>query len=817
MLALPDALAPLLAYKQFIVCRFSPDLSKPGKTLKQPIDYRTGRMTAKGNGGAHDPAIWIDGATACALATAWGSSPDANGVHYGVGFVFTVNDPFFFIDIDNCLDPVSRTWTPIVAELTAALPGAAVEVSQSGRGLHIIGVGRAPMHPTERSCKDHTGQLWDLYTDDRFVALTGNGIVGHAANADHSHALYALSAKWLPPKAATSGPAPDWTVGPVDEWHGPTDDAQLVERAMRSSSARAAFGKAASFADLWTCNLDALATAYPPDPNGTLPYNASTADMALFQHLMFWTGKDCERVKRLALSSALARDKWERDEYIDGTILKCLTLQRDVLTDKMPEPLAGAAALPGDDGTGVTPVGEPPVPVLVTGVTILGVENQLDTFKGCVYVVDANRALTPGGILLKSDQFRVMYGGYTFMMGGEADRSTRDAWEAFTQSQGFRCPRADSTCFKPDRAPGEIVREAGRARVNTWWPIETPRKVGDPSRFLLHLSKLLPNERDQQIILSYMAACVQHKGKKFKWAPLLQGVEGNGKTLMSLCVAEAVGRRYSHWPRADQITEKFNSWLFDKVFIGVEDIYVPEHKEDVIEVLKPMITGENLSKRAMNTDQVDSDVCCNFMLNSNHKNAVKKTRKDRRFAVFYTAQQEAGDLVRDGMGGDYFESLYEWMRAEGFAIVSELLHTYPIPAHFNPATKCQRAPETSSTEQVIENSLGGVEQEVMEAIAQGLPGFAGGWVSSMALDRLLDKLSASRRIPHNKRRELLQQLGYDWHPGLPDGRVNNLLLPDNGKPRLFVKPGHAAIGIPSVAEIAKAYTVAQAPSVPTIA
>ena len=128
--------------------------------------------------------------------------------------------------------------------------------------------------------------------------------------------------------------------------------------------------------------------------------------------------------------------------------------------------------------------------------------------------------------------------------------------------------------------------------VNTYWPVDIPRKVGDPTPFLNHLAKVLPDQRDRNILLYYMAACVQHKGIKFQWAPLLQGVEGNGKTLFTRCVSEAVGRRYVHFPPAQEIQEKFNSWLFNTIFIGVEDIYVPDQKREVIEILKPMITGE---------------------------------------------------------------------------------------------------------------------------------------------------------------------------------------------------------------------------------
>jgi len=341
--------------------------------------------------------------------------------------------------------------------------------------------------------------------------------------------------------------------------------------------------------------------------------------------------------------------------------------------------------------------------------------------------------------------------------------------------------------------------------ANSYWPVEVPRKVGDASPFLIHLNKVLPNERDRMILLCYMAACVQHKGVKFQWAPLLQGVEGNGKTLFTRCVAEAIGERYVHFPPAHEISEKFNSWLFCAILIGVEDVFVSNNKQEVFEVLKPMITGDRLAKRAMQTDQIMANVVANFMFNSNHRDGLRKTANDRRVCPLFSAQQKAEDLRRDGMDGEYFPKLYAWLRADGYAIVSELLHTFPIPDEFNPATGCQRAPDTTATASAIAASTGAVEQEIFEAIAQGLPGFCDGWISSIQLDRLLERMGMARRVTHSKRKEMLEALDYAHHPALSDGRVNNLVLPDNGKPRLFVHKNSPAKTIIGALEAAKAY------------
>ncbi len=784
MHVLPEALAPMARYRQFIIYKLAPSTARPGKTDKLPVDFRSGRVA-----NAHDATIWTDAPTAIAAAAQYGEG-------YGVGFTFTPSDPFWFLDIDGAHD--GADWSPLAKALVAALPGAAVEVSSSGKGLHLFGSGTVPPH----GCTNKPYGL-EFYTSDRFVALTGLNAVGSAA-CDLSHLLPSLVAQFFPPAEVVG--SSEWTSGPCAEWRGPTDDEELLRRAMRSTSSKAAFGAGASFADLFNATSEVLAKAYP-DAGGEGPYDASAADMALAQHLAFWTGKDCERIKRLMLRSSLARAKWDRDDYLDHfTIPKAVARQADVLTDKAPEPVAGTVGRAADVPGGPL---DPPRASTVTGATFLTIEQQMDLFAGCVYVTDAHRILVPGGVTLKEGQFRVMFGGYSMPMDNANERTSRDSWEAFTQSQAFRSPRADTSFFAPALAPAAIVNRGGQTLVNTYWPINTPRLAGDLSPFSEHLAKVLPDERDREILLCYMAAVVQHKGVKFQWAPLIQGTEGNGKTLFTRCVSFAVGDRYSYYPKASQLASQFNDWRFGKIFIGVEDVYVPEARLEIMEELKTMITAERDEIQGKGEKKETRHLCENYMLNSNHKAALRKHRGDRRYCMFYSPQQSLEDLARDGMAGDYFPRLYNWLKADGYAIVNELLHTYPIRDEFNPATTCQRAPDTTSTEEAIEASRGRVEQEILEAIAQGLPGFIGGWVSSIMLDHLLDRINAAKQVPPNRRRDLLLSLGYIQHPGLVDGRVNNMITPDMGKPKLYVKQQHPACYLVGPAAIAHAYTLAQ--------
>lgn len=784
MRELPLALMAMAAYRQFILFKSVPSETRPGKTDKLPIDWRTGRKHDH-----QDSSIWLSFQEANELVERWGEP-------FGVGFSFNESDPFWFLDIDSCATPTG--WAPHAQQACAALAGCAIEVSGSGTGLHLFGIGRPPAH----GCKNEPLKM-EFYHTGRFAALTGIEARGSAA-IDFTPVLSSIVALYFPPDSSSAGPL-EWTTSPVPEWNGITDDNELIRRAMGSRTVASTFGAKASFADLWLADANELKKAFPDDSR---PYNESQADGSLAQHLAFWTGKDCERVHRLMYQSGLVREKWDRADgqfgtYLHRTIVGAVARQIDVF--QAAEPALSPSPLPAPGASATEPTA--PGITAIEGSRIVGVDAQRNLFGGVTYITNSHRVLIPGGHVLKPDQFRVLYGGYTFQMDVNNERMSRDSWEAFTQSQILTYPKVNGSCFRPDLPAGAVVTQDGQTFVNTYVPVDVPRKAGDPTPFLNHLAKVLPNEHDQRILLSYMAACIQHKGVKFQWAPLLQGVEGNGKTLFTRCVAEAIGRRYVHWPKASKLAKEFNAWMVNKLFFAVEDIYVPDARREVIEELKPMITGgDGLEIEAKGVDQISADICGNFMFNSNHRDAIKKTGNDRRFCVLFSAQQESADLARDGMAGDYFPNLYKWLRADGYAIVSEYLHTVQIPAEFG-LEEClrYRAPISSTTGEAISASTGNVEQEILEAVAQELPGFAGGWVSSIYLTRLLENMGLARKISFTRRHEMLEQMGYCLHPALVNGRVNNTILPDGGKPRLYIRRDTLAIQLTSPAEVAKYY------------
>jgi putative DNA primase/helicase len=90
----------------------------------------------------------------------------------GVGFVFSPDDPYTGVDLDDALDTDGepKPWTePIIAMFTAC--GAYIERSPSGRGLHIIT--RATLTGSGRKRAYQDGVV-EMYDRARFFTFTGD-------------------------------------------------------------------------------------------------------------------------------------------------------------------------------------------------------------------------------------------------------------------------------------------------------------------------------------------------------------------------------------------------------------------------------------------------------------------------------------------------------------------------------------------------------------------------------------------------------------------------------------------------------------------
>lgn len=805
MLAPP--LAPLAAWPQFVAWRIETRPNAQGEQVETKVPYSP--ITGRG-ASSTDPAHWGTHEQAATFAAAHGMD--------GIGFVFTERDPFFFIDIDKALQP-DRSWSMLAQEMCARFAGAAIEVSQSGTGLHIIG-----------SCAkgfDHrnknTPLKLELYTKERFVALTGLQAVGNAATRLDAP-LAAAVAQFFTRDVADQM-ADTWTTVPDPAWRGPDDDLELLDRIFNSGArtAAAAFGggkDGPSFKDLWTANSQILGSRWPPNNPGD-GFDHSNADQSLANLLAFWTGRNCDRIERLMRMSALARSKWDTHHtYLQTTILKAAGYVTNVYVERT----AAASAVPPPppvdpavvEAAGFTPR-EALGPIMLANV-------QMRYFADCVYLVSLNKVLTPDGSLLDQARFNVVYGGHKFAISADNQSTSTSAWTAFTESGHFTTPIADRLCFRPEHGAGGVVVDSGKRLANAYFPADVEETEGDPSPFLDHVRRMLPHGRDAEILLTYMASVKQNPGMKAQWWPVVQGAEGNFKSFLLTIMAHAVGTHYAHLPNMAKMIRNgsnFNGWVERKLFLGLDEVY-GAHRREFFEDFKTTITNRSIPIEGKGLEEVTGDNRANGMIVTNHQDGVPVMGRNRRYAAFFCAQQTPEDMLRDGMDAAYIANLKNWLLGHGpyaahganygIRVVIHYLARKPLDADIDPNQLAIRPPETTSTAAALVAGRGRVEQEVQEAIEEERTGFAGGWVSSIYLDRLIEQKRFNVAV--NKRRELMQSLGYDYHSALMTtsnpGRVTRVVGPDNGKPRLYVRMGSvAALNLSDPDSVAKAYSDAQ--------
>ena len=693
---------------------------------------------------------------------------------WGIGFVFTKNDPYWFLDIDNAYK--DEKWSDLALDLYSRLPGCYVEVSVSGTGMHIFGRGKLPLHKNRNIPLDI-----ELYTSGRFVALTWKSAAG-STEVDATAAMSGIIGQFFPVSKAEADAAPkEWTETPVPEWGGPADDNELFAVLMDSgkNSASFAFGSGVTGADLMTKNVAALSKRWPSASGEG--FNASQADMALACRLAYWTGKNCERILKLMKCSFLSRPKWtERPTYLRDTIMRACSL-----VDRV----AGAPTAPTSTPTPAV-AGPTPEPTLIMAATptsdaivaygpinledikgwirarqqgFLSQEDSLLLWRDLVYLEDEGEFWhRPSNTKLGLKSFEALYRLVPF--GLENGKVTAKPWEAFAgASQPMTC--VNYHVLDPTRAHGAIVIEGHKRVLNIGYPVKAlvfNRVVrdSDVDPFLSHMTKLFPEEQDREIMLSWMAHVVQRPCEKSRWHIILQGVQGNGKSTLSEILREVLGHEHTFVINASDAIGQYTGWVEGKVFACIEEIH-GVNKSQIVDGLKTLMTNPVISVNEKYKPLRNVRNLCNFILTTNHADTVPISRDERRYARFILPQQRRSDLFRDGLTSDFFNGYRRWLQEEdGFAKIGRWLMDHAINRAYDPRY-CNVAPETTTERLAYVKSAWEITESIERVIdSNSVAGVTEEWVS---IPRLQTELAKVRRrsISNSDLVAVMEVMGYE--------------------------------------------------------
>lgn len=712
----------LAGYNQWIVYRLE---QQPGilKPTKVPYNPHTGRGAS-----STDASTWGSLAQAeAALAT---------GAYSGLGFVFSQNDPYFFLDLDGCRNSDNGTeYLPDAVAIMSMFPGAAWEVSQSGEGIHIVGRCDLTRLGLNRRHRWRVGAVGcEFYTDMRFMALGRLGLAGWQGNTelDHTNALDVL----VPIKPeGTDGVLIEGIDGPRADWNGPTDDQELIQRACKARGGPGVvLGTKAPFRALWEADAHVLAKFFPQEGGGRL-YDASAADQALMNALGFWTGCDVERMARLFGQSKLAtvgpdggaRDKWFKRAYyrnrtVSNTIQTCRVVYNGNAIERAKKQKAEAAAI-GDDN--IDP-NELFAPILKLNEMIDRFYLILDGNKDGVGMIDRftrkPRSMTQAKVFYSSSLEDVPTGKVDPVTGMEITKKAEalDLWRVNPARR-----HVDMVTWLPDGP--EITRDAERNgnAFNIWSGLIRPKyadhylapeNVAEREGWLrawhAHLAYLVPIQEERERFEQWLAHILQKPGELPQTAYLMftDGVTGIGRGWLSIIMANvlrgytALGVNIS----AAVDDKGFNGRLSRKLLATVDEAkagMLDGNRYQRAETLKSRINEkyrEIKNKYGMEWTEYN---CMRWLFFSNHADALPFDQHDRRIVVIANPNNRANS--------DYYEWIYSLINSNEF-ISSVWAHLMTLDiSTFKPG-------EHAPMNQAKLRSLGAMENPMTRALRDWL-------------------------------------------------------------------------------------------------
>lgn len=343
-------------------------------------------------------------------------------------------------------------------------------------------------------------------------------------------------------------------------------------------------------------------------------------------------------------------------------------------------------------------------------------ENQLPPWaRGLCYVSGANefyhRASTRAHV---PDVLDKVYS--VFLMGGEAE-----AGKPSVRPQDFllnvaKIPRVDNYRYDPAHGTEVFVRDGQKRFVNIYIPTHPePEKSEEreaEEEIMEHFHNLLSDEREVMLLTDYLAFQVQNPGVKIRWATLLQGAEGCGKTFVLDIMRTAIGREHVRSIDAGALLNgNYNEWATGAQLIGLEEVRVAGHNRyEVMNKLKPCISNDfiSITQRYKDTRQVPNNA--NFLLLTNHHDSLALQDGDRRYFVLHSRLQTRDQVLALGHG--YFKKKFDMLeRIPGG--VRAFFENWKLSKEFNPQG---HAPATVHRRALIEAGASPIAAAVRNAI-----------------------------------------------------------------------------------------------------
>ena len=261
-------------------------------------------------------------------------------------------------------------------------------------------------------------------------------------------------------------------------------------------------------------------------------------------------------------------------------------------------------------------------------------------------------------------------------------------------------PKVDLPIYEPAR---ELIIEQDTLKYfNFWRPCKIKPIKGTVKPFLNHLEYLLPNPVEMNILLDYLAYIVQNPGKKVHWAVMLQGVAGTGKSYLGAVMRDCLGDSNVSNPSNEAIHEDYTEWQKSCQLIIIEEL-MSRGRLELMNKFKPMITQPIAVIREMYKASYEQPNRFNFLIFTNHKDAIIIDETDRRYCVLYSNAEPKEP--------SYYEMLFDWTSSNPGKILNWFMER--DLSSFKPYA---HAPMTKSKRELVQDGLSPLQRWVTDGI-----------------------------------------------------------------------------------------------------
>ena len=326
----------------------------------------------------------------------------------------------------------------------------------------------------------------------------------------------------------------------------------------------------------------------------------------------------------------------------------------------------------------------------------------------------------------------------------------------------FRIPTPDKIIYLP--MADDLFELNGVPCVNEYnksSPPDVPAELSISDKEAIkivqaHLAMILVEPDSVEIMLSWIAFNVQNPGAKIRWAPLVKGIEGDGKSVLGNLMMGVMGIVNVGIVSPSVLSTGFSKWASGRCVNVLEEIRMVGHnRHDVLNTIKPYITNDQVPVHPKGVDEYMAPNTTNYIAFTNHHDALPLEDTDRRWWVQFTPFNSQKELLKVA-DSDYFRRLFDAIKDHSPGLRKWLLE-YQLSPLFNPMGQ---APSSLAKDQMISLNTSDEFGAVKDLIEEGGYGFNGKILSSKHLSTALSLMEDVEVPKSTALHKMLLKLGF---------------------------------------------------------